>query len=109
MSDVDAALREYVTADEPPIGLTAPTIVAAGRRARRHRRWGAAGGALMAVVALTAGLALAPRLWNRDEPVPRPDGYAALPPCPERPGQRPARAVTSALGHGPAHEILQGE
>jgi hypothetical protein len=93
MSDVGRALREYVTADEPPIGLRGPQVVAAGRRARRNRRLATAGGALFVVVALAAGLATASRLWDHDELARRGDGFAALPACPERPGPRPATPV----------------
>lgn len=72
-----------MTADEPPIG----------RHARRNRRLVIVGGALFVVVILAAGLVVAPRLWDDDEPAPRGDGFAALPVCRQRPGARPATPV----------------
>jgi hypothetical protein len=63
---VRTALLEYVTAGEPPLGLTMDGVVRAGRRSRRIRRvlWG--GGTF----GLSAAIVLASSLLTGGSPVP---------------------------------------
>ncbi|MFD8494437.1 hypothetical protein [Amycolatopsis sp. NPDC059657] len=54
-TDLRAALRAYVTTDEPPIGLAESTVVKAGQRAKRRHAVAAIGSAVVLVVAMVAG------------------------------------------------------
>lgn len=60
MNDLRTAFDEYVPADEPPMGLTSGSVLAAARRSRRLRLAGGAAGITAAMVAVT--LALAPAI-----------------------------------------------
>ncbi|WP_370944477.1 hypothetical protein AB5J62_36010 [Amycolatopsis sp. cg5] len=77
-NDLRAALRAYVTTDEPPVGLAEITVVKAGKRARLRHTFAAIGSAALVVIALvTVGAVVLPRL-HTTTPVP----VAAKAPCP---------------------------
>ncbi|BAL87095.1 hypothetical protein AMIS_18750 [Actinoplanes missouriensis 431] len=88
-ADVREALKTYVTEDEPAMGLTAGTVLNAGRRSRRNRRLaGVAGAALVAALA-GAGVAVVSGGGSTDPE------FAAAGACLGRPGARPSGAIAA--------------
>ncbi len=93
--DVRSALTSYVTDDEPPIGLTTETVLAAGRRSRRRRMAAAVAGAALAVAAIVGTTFVIAVPW--------PGGQVAGPVCPDKtrpeaPAQTNAR-LSCAVGN----------
>jgi hypothetical protein len=103
------ALRDHVTADEPPFGLTAGGIVAAGRRSRRQRLARLAGVA----AAVAAAVAVLPIVVPDGRPG-TPPGDQLLPPVELGPGPgcaaarpRPDHAVDPANGMAMTPEAVE--
>ncbi|SDX75697.1 hypothetical protein SAMN05421504_103725 [Amycolatopsis xylanica] len=83
-NDLRAALRAYVTTDEPPIGLAESTVVRAGKRAKRRHAFAAIGSAVVLIVAMvTGGAIVLPKLHSTVPVAEHPIELATKAPCPE--------------------------
>jgi hypothetical protein len=85
-AEVRRALTAYVTDGEPAMGLTAETVLAAGRRSRRARRLAGVAGAGLAVALAGAGVIVG---WGGG------GDFAAANPCPSPPGTRPPGVIAA--------------
>jgi hypothetical protein len=90
-TSLQAALRAFVSEDEPPMGLTSGEVLATGRRLRRRYRLAAVGGATVAVALAVTGAVVVPQSLRPAQPT-----FAALARCPSPPGDRPAGTVDAA-------------
>ena len=83
-TEVRHALKAYVSDGEPPMGLTADVVLAAGRRSRRARRVAGFAGAGLAVALAGAGVVVVSGGGSFG------GEFAAAAPCPDQPGSRPS-------------------
>src|SRR5262249_10330585 len=91
-------------ADQPPLSITRQSAVAAGRRAVRHRRQGAAVLGVAAVAAVVVGVTTVPGLGGTGTPTGGPSGALdtyAVPQMPVADGVAGAAEQPSLVGTDP--------
>jgi hypothetical protein len=95
MDDLQTRLREFVALDEPAMGLTSQTLLAAARRSQRRRRGAGILGGAMLMLALT--LAVTAALTKLAEPQQAPAPQVAGPARVSLPYGQTAEAIDAAV------------